>query len=1431
MAFFNTWVFLDMNFTNFNTHNDAHDRAFEVLCNQLFERWMRREYKGRLTYFMTVNGAGGDGGVEAYGTLDNSDAVGVQSKWFRTSLTPNQIGQIGRSIDSAKKVRPTLKRYIVCLPRDFQSDKIGKGKKTVEDTEENRLNGLIEEVHTLYPDVVLELWNEYRIREELQIPRNEGIFRFWFEKEELSIDLLRQRFQLARSGWLKERYVPSLHSQGKIEVAANEVLYSNPYRKVEIARLEAVKLEIARTAQYIDEFNKLAGTSNEFESSLYSIKDLIEKSMVQLTETQAAIRNGQDGLIPTSIPELPILSIKDAISSKPLPNTFRNIKLSLRLGLEEADRRLGKEPYAHNRAKKNRPHNLVIFGGPGTGKTHGVANAVEKRLDEGAPAIIVNTSGTPNTNWATILQSVLGGLHNWSDAEILSALESLAARTDAYRAGSTDQSDLINEPTHILICLDGIDEAKNITAWRERIAETRHWINTFPRIRFLITSRSYPYVDENPCKLDLNDINRRFDLPMEGDVPLAELAPHYFREYDVNTVGAPWVVESFENALSLRLFCEEYKGKTIALLPHSVSTGLAQLLNAKIERIETEFYEKNAPVWSKTEQVIRKSLIAISTSLNQASPIEHDRLCQHIVNEVSVVDRSWAGKLVDAYTEHGVLLKGEIINDDGISPAVVTYSISYQSYLDYFFSITAASEVVRTHSKAVPAILRAGRDYNCFRLTATTLLADHQLLIGENGYWTTELDGPTIDALQCDALSNGSDEVIQAFLPILKAKFLHSTRERNVLLFRFVIPNLHRKALNLGINFLHEALWQFPDSFSRDLFWSGPEKFSKDEKMNIGYTLLRFHLQHYHQYNELPLVFGWSLTTTHNGYREHCQSELTKWGFHHPERFIELLDVLFPCNDPQVQEDLATILQGISSLFNDSDPGLVQLAQWVDENIFSPSKITGMFNSVVRHSSRVLVERAFSFGDCGLEAVKRARPPYLANDLLLPLDAAAAGSRQQEIYPIVHDLAWYVIEYSYRGFLEFEDGRTTSPEGETLLQRYRDRDHVDVGPNDFALGAAIAYIKGLGWNRGEGHGMTEESHGAISKQATFEEKYTWLAVRYIQGYLADRLPFKQNDTYIGLITDYNWILYKPNPVNEDLEDPKGPLRPLMDAWYIPAEISPAMIYQDSTLKSDIKAWVNRADLPAFDRWINVDGLRFTKNRGDGITWQSLYMDIKLPEVNNIGVTHLTLICCLIEKNKFDHFVNLMKDTKKKIYRFTFDDISRLWASPMATTYASVKDVVSIDWMGEEESSLELGDGDDTYYIQKTVTSVVQNTINDGEDRYKIPAKQLRTGVSITDTDKVHLFDKNKELTAFFYKHGVEGYDFQEFLIIDEEKFRHFLEREGFTPFWIAHQFARTTSELLEKHRDYHAQNSKQWIVWEDADKINAHLFHDGHFSS
>ena len=208
-----------MNWTKFQTYGIAPDKAFEVLCNQLFENWCKEEYMSNIASIRVVNEAGGDGGVESYAILKDGSIVGLQAKWFPTSMTSNQISQIKNSIKTAKKVRPEINRYIVCIPRDL-------GSKTArsDNAEDTRWSNTITSMATDYPDLTIELWNETRIVAELQKPSSTGIFKFWFENIEMTDETVRYAFEKAKSSWLTTKYVPELNAFGNIEQAVSLLL-------------------------------------------------------------------------------------------------------------------------------------------------------------------------------------------------------------------------------------------------------------------------------------------------------------------------------------------------------------------------------------------------------------------------------------------------------------------------------------------------------------------------------------------------------------------------------------------------------------------------------------------------------------------------------------------------------------------------------------------------------------------------------------------------------------------------------------------------------------------------------------------------------------------------------------------------------------------------------------------------------------------------------------------------------------------------------------------------------------------------------------------------------------------------------------------------------------------------------------------------------
>jgi hypothetical protein len=103
-----------MDWSQFSPLEKSKEQSFETLCDQLFESWCKTKFLDSISSFLTCNGNGGDGGVESVAILQDGTEIGLQAKWFPTSLSSQEIDQIESSLATAKKNHPKIK--VMWLP-------------------------------------------------------------------------------------------------------------------------------------------------------------------------------------------------------------------------------------------------------------------------------------------------------------------------------------------------------------------------------------------------------------------------------------------------------------------------------------------------------------------------------------------------------------------------------------------------------------------------------------------------------------------------------------------------------------------------------------------------------------------------------------------------------------------------------------------------------------------------------------------------------------------------------------------------------------------------------------------------------------------------------------------------------------------------------------------------------------------------------------------------------------------------------------------------------------------------------------------------------------------------------------------------------------------------------------------------------------------
>ncbi|CAM4417414.1 hypothetical protein SAMN06265348_1199 [Pedobacter westerhofensis] len=212
------------------------------------------------------------------------------------------------------------------------------------------------------------------------------------------------------------------------------------------------------------------------------------------------------------------------------------------------------------------------------------------------------------------------------------------------------------------------------------------------------------------------------------------------------------------------------------------------------------------------------------------------------------------------------------------------------------------------------------------------LFHEHDLLIAQDDYLAEGLSVATIEQLRMNALIQVPPDLATSYKATIEESFSKDHRSRHFVFRNFIYPSAASSANYFGADYLHGLLMQQPTAVDRDKIWLGMDRHDIHELEKDGnktyyrYDLRRvidphgegqLYLHELSLHNEYPLVFVWALGTLDQSFREGLRTSLTGWAIKQPHEFKLLLDKLFPCNDPQIQEDLAAVTLGVASRLKD----------------------------------------------------------------------------------------------------------------------------------------------------------------------------------------------------------------------------------------------------------------------------------------------------------------------------------------------------------------------------------------------------------------------------------------------------------------------------------------------------------------------------------
>lgn len=637
--------------------NNSQQNAFEELCCQLA---CCEKVAGGFTRFGAP-----DGGIECAWTLKDNTEYGWQAKFF-DRLEKSQIRQIEESIETSLRTHPKLARFTLCLPFNLSDPRIPNFSSAM-----SRWKSVVakweKKAKKTRSKFEIRLWGETEIFERLSKTEHRGRYYFWFNKQYLDKDWLKQKLdtQCAAVG---ARYTPELNVRvpiaalfeglcrtkiyyesllfmaGKLRHAmsdfANDRMINGSYGATNLRAIVESLLSLINSVDFDGiasiNFHEIAQMAAEVKSKSWDCDKALEDAAV-------TIKNDFKPSL-----DKPYLS----------PESFQYERSKLR---DIIDLARNIEDFSLNDASAlaNTPA-LLVVGKAGTGKTHLFFDIASSRVAAGLPTLLfLGKQFFAVDPWAQITQKLE------LDIDSSTLLAALAAAAEATNSRA-------------LIMIDGINEGEGINVWPSHILSFLATVRKFPRIVVALSIRSsYERIvfDEDISSGTVIRVEHHGFSSVQYDA-----VKSFFKYYQIIQSTAPLMHAEFQNPLFLSILCKTLVRQNQVTMPADLD-GLTDLFEAFIESVDKAL-SRRLKTDLETRHVRRAiSKLATAMTIGPTTWLTRERAKELIPetfgsNEVS-------DSLFHLLIEEGILLE-DYIWDEGGKHAVVGFT--YERFSDHLIA-------------------------------------------------------------------------------------------------------------------------------------------------------------------------------------------------------------------------------------------------------------------------------------------------------------------------------------------------------------------------------------------------------------------------------------------------------------------------------------------------------------------------------------------------------------------------------------------------------------------------------------------------------------------------------------------------------------------------------------------------------------------------
>lgn len=657
-----------IDFARIHPFQNGQRHSFEELVCQLASR----EAFPEDSFFRRVEGAGGDGGVEAYWTKPNGVKTGYQAKYF---LRSGEIdwSQVDKSVLQALDTHPELERYIIAFACDL-TDKTSrrKGKPGWDQWNDRVAHWKKEAASRGISDIEFVPWPQNELLSRLLSGSAAGIREYFFGDIVMSPDWFQRNLEEAIFA-LDERFHPEDHVD------------------VSIQKLFSV---ISRDAAFVAELVSAYTNIEKCQTPSNSVSTLSKKPDQKLIDDLEAkraafLRIGSEIHV-TPENDLNVekwLELVNAllVEVRELQNWYWEYSADLPTNhadayevhnsrkacqkLEDAVQHFIDVPASAYRSSESK-RVAFIKGAAGSGKSHVMANCVQNAIRDGKPAILFLGQRFSDAEVWTQLSQFMG-MGGKTPEQILGALNA-AGQAAGVRA---------------LLCIDAVNEGSGSRFWRNNLASLIGKLSAYKYISCVISCRNEYFELAIPASMQstypIFEV-RGFVTPNEQ----LNAARMYLDKRGIARPSTPWLSPEFINPLFLRSVCVALSQDGKSEFPPGL-TGTRKILDYYLESMGRTLTMSEESAFSLVSR-LRNSVHAVAKAMvtSQADYLGIDD-CEAVISDKFGSARpknesSWLA----IFLRNGLLRKDPspqaVLGDDVSGEEVIRFS--FQRFQDFLMA-------------------------------------------------------------------------------------------------------------------------------------------------------------------------------------------------------------------------------------------------------------------------------------------------------------------------------------------------------------------------------------------------------------------------------------------------------------------------------------------------------------------------------------------------------------------------------------------------------------------------------------------------------------------------------------------------------------------------------------------------------------------------